>query len=141
MAVGQRRGKDTNGFGVLPNLDGWGRAGGFNKTLAHAFLFAQGLWGVLARGTCLRRRRGTQPTTTAAQWRTREQGDTELKKWSNFANDAHTSEKRYFFLRFFNQIARAKTFKKINKAPFICQRSNCKKTLTSGKSNFQTQTT
>ena len=77
----------------------------------------------------------------AAQRRTREQGDTELKKSSNFANDAHNSEKGYFFFRFFNQIARAKTFKKINKALFICQRSNCKKTLTSGKSNFQTHTT
>ena len=141
VAVGQRQHKDTSGGGVPPNLGGWGRSGGFNTSLAHAFLFVSRLWGVPARGTCLRRRRGTQPTTTAAQWRTREQGGTELKKWSNFANDAPGREKCWLFLRFFNRNARAKTFKNLNTTPSICQRSKCKKTLTSGKSNIQTRST
>ena len=141
VAVGQRRYKDTAWGGVPPNLGGWGRSGGFNTSLAHAFLFDSSLWGVPTPGTCLRRRRGTQPTTTAAQRRTREQGDTEPKKWSNFANDAHDGEKCWLFLRFFNRTARAKTFKKLNTTTSICQQSKCKKTLTSGKSNIQTRST
>ena len=39
VAVGQRRRKDTNGGGVLPNLGGWGRSGGFNTTLTACFSF------------------------------------------------------------------------------------------------------